>query len=157
CLVIATSLIECGVDLDFPTVFRAEAGLDNIAQAAGRCNREGRRPWDQCHTYVFPVDDKTQIVPAMRANTEVGRRLLELSADDDPLEPATIRNYFLELLWRKGDKRLDRHGVLSALNGGVHNLDFPFDAVEENMRLIDDYYVPVIVPYGNAGEIVEEL
>jgi len=157
CLVIATSLIECGVDLDFPTVFRAEAGLDNIAQAAGRCNREGRRPWEQCHTYVFPVDDNTQVVPAMRANTEVGRRLMELIGDDDPLKPSMIRTYFLELLWRSGKNRLDRHDILHILNERVHGLDFPFDAVEQKMRLVDDYYLPVIVPYGNAAELVEQL
>src|SRR5262249_39705739 len=61
------------------------------------------------------------------------------------------------LLWRSGEERLDRHSVLAALNGGMHSLDFPFDAVEANMRMIDDYYLPVIVPYGNAGEVVEEL
>ena len=57
CRVIATSLIEAGVDVDFPCVWRAEAGLDQIIQAAGRCNREGRRARDESILTVFSAPD----------------------------------------------------------------------------------------------------
>ena len=51
CRVVSTQLIEAGVDVDFPVVYRAAAGIDSIAQAAGRCNREGRLQTGK--TYVF--------------------------------------------------------------------------------------------------------
>src|SRR5699024_6086951 len=58
CRVVSTSLIEAGVDVDFPAVFREQAGLDSILQAAGRCNREGKRPAQKCVVIIFEGEEK---------------------------------------------------------------------------------------------------
>ena len=62
CIVIATSLVEAGVDLDFCTVYRQIAGMDSIIQAAGRCNREGKRTIEESKVVIFQFDD-TEKVP----------------------------------------------------------------------------------------------
>src|SRR5690606_19964201 len=76
CRLVSTSLIEAGVDVDFPTVLRAEAGLDSIAQAAGRCNREGRRPYEDSDVLVFETANPDWAPPReLRRFAEVFREI----------------------------------------------------------------------------------
>lgn len=155
CRVVSTSLIEAGVDIDFPLVYRAEAGLDAIAQAAGRCNREGERDPGASRTLVFEAEDKRNDLRSLRPYTEAGRAILRRGRD--PLEPDAIEAYFREVYWRVGEAALDRPGIFRMCNEGASRLELPFEAVARCFRMIDDLFVPVIVPFGKAASLVATL
>lgn len=143
--VISTQLVEAGVDLDFPVVYRAVAGLDSIAQAAGRCNREGRLTRGQVFVFQPPSE-----VPVgyLRQAAGVGRRLL-LEDADDPLAPERFTAFFRELYWLHGD-RLDKQKILELL-GNDPELRISFREAAHRFKLIDDAtQAPVLVRYDNA-------
>jgi CRISPR-associated endonuclease/helicase Cas3 len=151
CRVVATSLVEAGVDLDFPRVFRASAGLDQIAQAAGRCNREGRRPVEDSEVLVFKAAEYDVIQP-LKANAEVGAAMLGRYADD-PFGPNAMKAFFDMLYWRKGRDELDRGRVLQSCAERVGDLNFPFETIAAEMRFIEDVMVPVIVAKEDDGKV----
>jgi CRISPR-associated endonuclease/helicase Cas3 len=147
--VISTQLVEAGVDLDFPVVYRALAGLDSIAQAAGRCNREGLLT--EGNVVVFVPESKT---PAglLRQAAEIGRRLLTDRADD-PLAPERFAEYFKELYWLHGD-RLDEKGILKDLMPD-QELRFSFRTAAGKFHIIDEsLYAAVIVRYGEGSKLL---
>ena len=122
CRLIATSLVEAGVDLDFPRVWRAEAGLDQIAQAAGRCNREGGRPVEESVVGVFR---STEHKPPREIAQLAGDMARMMGKHADLLSPDAMRDYFGEVYWRKGDA-LDREKILEAFRMSARELDFDY-------------------------------
>lgn len=155
CRLIATSLVEAGVDFDFPRVWRAEAGLDQIAQAGGRCNREGRRPVEDSIVTVFrPTEAKP---PREIAGFISDMARMKDKHGDDPLSPAAMRDYFGEIYWRKGEQGLDRIRakdldgtvttveVMRAFTMGAGETNFAYRTVGEGFRLIESGLAPVIV------------
>ncbi len=143
CRVIATSLVEAGVDLDFPRVWRAEAGLDQIAQAAGRCNREARLTVEDSIVTVFqPEESKppAEIRAFAEAMHRVAMRHTEL------FSPEAIADYFEEVYWQRGAKGLDRYEVADAFKLSTGSLMFSYQTVAEKFRLIESGMEPVVIP-----------
>lgn len=130
--VIATQLVEAGVDVDFPVVYRALAGLDSIAQAAGRCNREGRLAQGHIHVFVPP---KPAPPGLLRMAEDATRALWNLEADhDDPLAIEHFSDYFRHLY---GDAKLDEKEIVSLLKAGK-GAEVKFRTVAERFHLIDE-------------------
>lgn len=155
---VSTSLIEAGVDIDFAAVWRAWAGLDQIVQAAGRCNREGRLGPEGGRLVVFEPQEKEGRAPPreLEQNADTARRVLR--DQPDLLSPEAMAAYFRELLWAREDgghyRRLDGvkvgereiAGIMKALDETKSGLNFPFADVAQAFRMIDETMVPVIIP-----------
>ncbi len=156
---VATSLIEAGVDVDFPQVWREVAGIDSIAQAAGRCNREGRRETGE--VFVFRSDSGFRPPADLKQFAEVGATVL--GAHSDPLSPDAVRAYFRGLYWRRGPALMDaaevagRGGILDALAGAGNQLDFPFADIAGAFRMIEGGGLPLVIRGGRWGIAPEAL
>ncbi|MCW6512309.1 CRISPR-associated endonuclease Cas3'' [Lichenifustis flavocetrariae] len=158
--IVSTSLIEAGVDIDLPEVWRAAAGLDSIAQAAGRCNREGKRK-ELGRVVVFEPAEAV-LSPEFEHAWQAARAVLRGSGD--PLAPAAIRSYFGEVYWQKGPEALDAarlegetYPILQKIaerapqNGEKDPLlAFPFASIGQAFRVIEEVMEPVIVPWRAA-------
>lgn len=155
CRLIATSLIEAGVDVDFPIAWRAEAGLDQIVQAAGRVNREGKRPRNESIVTVFtPVG----YAPPREIKGLIGDMKRIIDRHDDLTALAAVEDYFGEVYWRVGEKGLDAKNILGRLTMTRQETDFAYRAISEDFRMIESGLAPVIVATEeDAQEIVDQL
>ncbi len=141
--VVSTQLVEAGVDVDFPVVYRALAGLDSVAQAAGRCNREGLLP-TKGRVSVF-VRDVPKPLGGLR--TAIAATLSTLG----DTRPASLRPQHFEAWFRHyyaGFVSLDSKEIVSQLRCNPNDFAMQFRSAAKAFRLIDDEdQVSVIVPY----------
>ena len=158
---IATSLIEAGVDLDFrPEGFRALAGHEQHNQAAGRVNREGLcSEGGILHVFV----PQNPIQSSLRLASEAAKYVFQ-KYGDDTISVQAVKDYFSRVYWIKGDA-LDSAevgedripGILRAFAANADTGDFPYADVSEAFRMIVSSDLPLIVPYGKASHIVARL
>lgn len=143
CRVISTQLIEAGVDIDFPTVFRSSGGIDSIVQAAGRCNREGNNP--QGDVYVFRPEEHGLPSGWLRRAASLGEMTLR-QYPDNPISLDAVEHYFSNMYSIEGEK-LDAKGILKDLGEGWKQLSFPFEDIDKKFEFIERGTQSVIVPY----------
>ncbi|WP_166145755.1 CRISPR-associated helicase Cas3' [Methylosinus sp. RM1] len=156
--VISTSLIEAGVDISFPLVLRAEAGLDQIAQAAGRCNREGRRAASESRVLVFEAAEGNghpEMQKRWSATKEVWRRLERGELEGSLLDPPAIEAYFKALFWLKGDAALDEYEILKLLQAYAPKrgraLQLPMESIARRFKMIDDAMAPLLIGWDETA------
>lgn len=152
CRVVSTSLIEAGVDVDFPAVYRELAGLDSVMQAAGRCNREGKRSAEDSIVTIF---ERTELPPLL-FRAAIGAAREALGEGRDPAAPETMARYFRSLRSLTGDA-LDKQGVIKAFTQGIEGCEFPFRTVAEKFRLIDQNTYTIYIPYGEGTALLQRL
>ncbi len=141
-LLVSTSLIECGVDLDFPRVLRAIGPLDRIVQAAGRCNREGRRPRDESEVVVFtPAEGGTPgglYLTALRGTIKLYQDMQAKGEEIDFDDPALVTRYFQRLY-------SDLQGGVDAKKVQERRMHFDYREVAARVKLVDEDTVSVLV------------
>ena len=153
--VISTSLIEAGVDLDFKAVFRDIAGIDNILQSGGRCNREGKM--DMGDVFVFETDGgnyqtkkKSDII--IRAN--ITRNLFEefenISTDK------CIKEYYGRLLNYK-EKKIEENTITAIMGNDLRIDGIPFRTYAESFNFIDNQVIGIVIPCDENRGLIKEL
>lgn len=152
CRVISTQLIEAGVDVDFPCVFRAVAGIDSIAQAAGRCNRNGLHE-KPCKVFVFNFAD-LPISSFIKQAAQSAEKLFD-RFKGKLTSPECVREYFDDYFW-KNQQRMDAEGIIK-LCKTAQSGDIQFKKLAD-FQMINSSTIPVIVALDqNAIKLVEEL
>jgi len=160
CRVVSTSLIEAGVDVDFPCVMRSDAGLDSIAQAAGRCNRENERKAHESFVWIFTAKDHAS-PPELKTYADKMQETLSFPEfKNDPLGLAAIRDYFSRVYWHHEtgqSSQLDKNNILETIKNSKPQ-SLPFDWIAQKFKIINNPMKTVIVPYDLAAiDYIERL
>ena len=146
--VVSTQLIEAGVDIDFPVVYRQEAGLDSILQAAGRCNREGRN--GICTTFVFSLSKEHKLPLGEIQAANNARK--NLNKNLDWFSPEAMSEFFYQ-------KYSQTHSFdVKKIKEYLYSInDLYFATAAEKFHLIEDAGQNVIVCWKNSMDLIQQL
>lgn len=151
--VISTQLVEAGVDIDFPVVYRAITGLDSIAQAAGRCNRENTLK-DCGKVFVF-VPPKFSPQGFLRKSEDAGKAILRNHSNSE-FTPSIYREYFRYLY--KNSNSFGKEEFESCLINSASDFNFQFKTYAEKFNMIDNKsQMSIIVKYKNSDILINQL
>ena len=172
-LCISTQLIEAGVDISFGCVVRVIAGLDSIAQAAGRCNRHGEDPNGKNVYIVNLAEEDLSRLPDIKCGADITYRILAENPDD-LLSPSTINRYYKEYFYKQTFQMsyrvkdygnlydllsINNKGTSALLNKGEKNppaLRQAFQTAGELFSVIDQRTISVLVPYKDGAGLSKE-
>lgn len=154
CRVVSTQLIEAGVDINFPAVYRAMSGIDSVCQASGRCNREGKLASGE--VYVFrSTEEYGKAMHWHSRVAEIGSMIFD--EWDDPLSLPAVDRYFEKLYSYEGDG-LDKKNILPSFEERLRDIAFPFEDVANAFNLIENNTRDIIIPYDdNARSIIKQI
>lgn len=172
---VSTQLIEAGVDISFACVVRAMSGLDSIAQAAGRCNRNGESAEPKT-VYIFPLkDENLDMLPDIKSGKEITAQLLQGRNDDSDLLGEEIMAAFYRQYFAGKDRQMDYpvnqdtvYEMLCGNNCGKQNYKYrtgsdfshytahSFHTADESFSVIDQNTKSVVVMFGEAEKLTEE-
>jgi CRISPR-associated endonuclease/helicase Cas3 len=159
CRVVSTSMIEAGVDVDFPVLYREAAGLDSVIQASGRCNREGKRARGDSFVYIFETEKKPK--GDMSRNVSAFSYAADNYAKDNFDDIATldaIRCYFEQLRYIIQKDGLDTKSVVGKFNHGARACSFPFREVSSEFNIIESGTRDILIPIEEAAaDIADRL
>ncbi|PWI57573.1 CRISPR-associated helicase Cas3' [Sulfoacidibacillus thermotolerans] len=159
CRLISTQLIEAGVDIDFPLVLRAYAGLDAVVQAAGRCNREGRSKSGLVRVF-YPEKHGMPSQGWLKETATEAQNTLTY-CEEQPLSLSCIQNYF-ERIHGIRDGRIeqitDSEGIVNLIKSKNYNFEIPYQDISDRFKMIDGNMQTIVIPYDSiAEELIAQL